>query len=138
MDLKIFTDGGSINNPGPAASAFVIFQDDRLLYKKSFKIGINSNNFAEYSALIAALEFVKKIVSAGKSEINQIAIFSDSNLMVNQLNGIFKVKNALIRDFIMKARVLEQEISKPISYTYVPREENRLADSLVKKELEGL
>ncbi|OGK24059.1 hypothetical protein A3F58_01375 [Candidatus Roizmanbacteria bacterium RIFCSPHIGHO2_12_FULL_37_9b] len=132
MELKIYTDGGSINNPGPAAIAFVIYQDSHIFHQHSSRIGVNTNNFAEYSALVRALEWVKKNSLAN---ILNITIFSDSNLMINQLNGLYKVKNAVIREFILKIIILEQEIKTPIFYRYVPREKNRLADSLVKKEL---
>lgn len=137
MQLKIYTDGGSINNPGPAASAYLIYLDSKLLYRFSAKIGINTNNFAEYSALKGALEWVKKHLKEKPIKITKIVCFSDSNLMVNQLNGLYKVKNSTIRLFIMEIRVLEQEIKIPILYKHIPREENRLADSLVKKELQN-
>lgn len=132
MELQIYTDGGSINNPGPAAMAFVVYKAGKLVHKHSSSIGINTNNFAEYSALTKALEWVGE---NGQEEVSKIVVFSDSNLMINQLNGLFKVKNATIREFVMKIRILEQDIKLPISYNYIPREKNRLADSLVKKEL---
>ena len=132
MELKIFTDGGSINNPGPAAIAFVIYLDNKLIQRYSSKIGINTNNFAEYSALFKSLEWVKENFL---DNIDKISVFSDSNLMVNQLNGLFRVKNADIREFVIKIRVLEGEINTPVVYNYIPREQNSLADSLVKKVL---
>ena len=58
MELKIYTDGGSINNPGPAASAFTVQDGNKILHQESFSIGINTNNFAEYSALVKALEWL--------------------------------------------------------------------------------
>lgn len=135
MELKIFTDGGSVNNPGPAAIAFLAYHDNHFVFSFSKNIGINTNNFAEYSALTKALEWVKN--NKNKLNATKIVYFSDSNLMVNQINGLFKVKNAAIRDFILKIRVLEQEIKIPIVYKHIPREENRLADSLVKKKLKN-
>ena len=132
MELKIFTDGGSINNPGPAATAFVIYLDSKLFYKTSARIGNNTNNFAEYTALVGALEWLIKNKPPGATQ----AVFnSDSNLMVNQLNGMFKVKNTAIREFVFKIRSLEQEFNLPLIYKHIPREQNRLADSLVKKAL---
>lgn len=132
MELKIFTDGGSINNPGPAAIAFVIYLDNKLFQRYSAKIGRNTNNFAEYSALLKSLEWVKE---KSVHNLDKISVFSDSSLMVNQLNGLFKVKNAQIREFIIKIRVLELEINTPVVYNHIPREKNSLADSLVKREL---
>ena len=132
MELKIFTDGGSLNNPGQAAIAYIVSLNNKIIQKFSNRIGVNSNNFAEYSALYEALNWVKNNIAG---PILKITCFSDSSLLVNQLNGIYRVKNAAIRDFIMKIRVLEQEIQTPIIYTYIPREQNQLADSLVKKKL---
>ena len=135
--VKIYTDGGSLNNPGPAAIAHIVYLNNKSFNSFSSKIGINTNNFAEYSALQHALEWVKNNIVKKHMQISKTICFSDSNLMVNQLNGLFKVKNSTIRAFVIKIRVLEQEIKIPIIYKYIPREENRLADSLVKKELQN-
>lgn len=135
MQLKIYTDGGSSGNPGPAAIAYVIYQDNQIIFKHGEKIGIATNNFAEYQAVIEALEKVKQIIQCSSSSIEQIAFFSDSALIVNQLNGLYKVKNSKIREFVMKVRILEQEIKIPIVYKNIPREENREADKLVKLNL---
>src|SRR3989344_3608383 len=132
MELKIYTDGGAINNPGPAASAFVIYHDNKVIHKASFGIGKQTNNFAEYTAVVKTYEWLIKNKPEGIGKIN---FFSDSNLMVNQLNGLFKIKNASIREFILKIRSLEQELNIPATYKYIPREQNELADSLVKKAL---
>lgn len=137
MILNIFTDGGSLNNPGQAAYAFVVFFEDGLPDKHSGKIGIKTNNFAEYTALVEALKYVKKnhLKHAGFGKITKIVVRSDSKLMVNQINGLYKVKNPDIKKFILMIRILEQEVKIPLVYKYIPREENSLADSLVKKEL---
>ncbi len=134
MELKVYIDGGAINNPGPAAMAFIVYLNERAIFNFSKRLGINTNNFAEYSALTSALEWVKNNKKRA-GQISKIVCFSDSNLMVNQLNGFFKVKSPTLRDFIMKIRLLELEIGVPVVYKFIPREENRLADSLVKKTL---
>ncbi len=134
MELKVYTDGGAIGNPGPAAISFVIYQDNKIFLQYSEKIGSSTNNFAEYSALIKAQEKIKELLSR-LNNVTKITFFSDSALMVNQLNGLFKVKDATIREFVMKARILEQEIKIPIVYKNIPRENNTLADSLIKKQL---
>lgn len=142
MSLQIYTDGGCINNPGPAACAFVVYQDGKLIFSESQAIGKTTNNIAEYTALIRALEWVKNFLfsnfhpPAGGPASN-VQFFSDSALMINQLNGYFKVKNAAIRELIMKIRVLEGEVKTAIVYKNIPREKNALADSLVKKELKN-
>ncbi|NTU46898.1 ribonuclease HI family protein [Candidatus Roizmanbacteria bacterium] len=137
MEFKIYTDGGSLNNPGEAASAFLIFEDNVLIYEEGRRIGIASNNIAEYSALVFALEKVKKLLSEGKKP-NFIRVFSDSSLMVNQVNGLFKVKDPNIGRKVFEVHALEQEINIPISYTHVLRNYNALADALVKKALKGV
>jgi ribonuclease HI len=135
MELKIFTDGGAIGNPGPAACAYVIFQNKKPITKQSKHLGHGTNNFAEYQAVILALERVLDLFKKGIINSSKVNFFSDSLLLVSQLNGLYKVKNSAIRDNIMRIRVLEQDLNIPVSYTHIPREENKLADSLVKKEL---
>ncbi len=134
MEIKIYTDGSSINNPGQAAYAYVIFNGTKQIASYGGRIGIASNNIAEYTGLIRALEKVKEITSTDKI-IAKIEVFSDSSLMVNQLNGLFKVKNAKIRELVFRVRILEGEINLPIIYIHIYREKNQLADSLVKKAL---
>lgn len=136
MQFTIYTDGGSLNNPGEAAIAFLIYKDSVLLEKKAERIGTASNNIAEYTALYSALKRIKEISgSINKSDVQRITTISDSLLMVSQLNGLFKVKDASIHEILMKIRMLEAEIAVPISYKHVRREENKLADALVKKVL---
>ncbi len=141
MTLQIFTDGGSLNNPGQAAYSYVIYEDKKLLLSFSETIGVATNNVAEYTALIKALEAVRGLLSkihppAGGTA-SRIEVYSDSSLMINQLNGLFKVKNSKIRELIWKIRNLEGEIIIPISYMHINREKNSLADSLVKKALKS-
>ncbi len=135
MSFTIYTDGGSSNNPGKAASSFVIYKKEKILIQRVVLIGTASNNVAEYSALVFALEEMKKIKNNLGEEIDKIFCYADSSLMVNQLNGLFKVKDGKLREFVFKIKVLEQEMGVPISYTYIPREKNVLADSLVKQVL---
>lgn len=132
MRLTIHTDGGSLNNPGPSACAYIISRENKLLVeKKFFFLGVQTNNFAEYSgvkkALLAILSLKEKIKPLSLSFI------SDSLLMVNQLNGLYKVKNETIRSFVFEIRSLEQQLNIPISYKHVLREKNQEADDLVKE-----
>lgn len=133
MNCTIYTDGGSLNNPGQAAYAFVIYFDNKLEYQFSEAIGIATNNIAEYTGLIKALEKMKDYKKS--KAINKIFVYADSELMVKQVNGLYKVKNADLRDCVMKVRYLESEINIPVQYSHVLREKNTLADSLVKKAL---
>lgn len=135
MDIKIYTDGGSRNNPGEAACAFVVYKQNKIIHKESKRLGIASNNNAEYQGVVCALEYLKSLAGIMGKSITRVVFVSDSLLMVNQLNGVYKVKNAAIRDFIMKIRILESEIKLPTLYTHVLREKNTEADALVKEAL---
>lgn len=137
MILQIYTDGGSLNNPGQAAYSYVIYKDFVKIFSHSERIGIATNNIAEYTALIKALEKVKDLINSHKYQITKINVFSDSSLMVNQIKGLFKVKDAKIRECVFKIRFLEGEINLPIIYIHILREKNMLADSLVKKVLQS-
>lgn len=133
MNCTIYTDGGSLNNPGQAAYAFVIYFDNKLEYQYSEAIGIATNNIAEYTGLIKALEKIKEYKN--NQPIEKIFVYADSELMVKQLNGLYKVKNGELQSKVFTVRGLEQEIGIPITYTHVLREKNTVADSLVKKAL---
>lgn len=136
MVLKIHTDGGSLNNPGPAASAFVMYLDGKEIFSEGKTIGTATNNDAEYTALINALKKVIEQQNLGTlKDVEKITVFADSDLMVHQVNGLWKIKHPAIKDYIIEIRQLEMKINLPISYTYVPREENTVADGLVKKAL---
>lgn len=128
MILKVFTDGGSKGNPGPSAIGGVGYLGGKRIFEFKKSIGVATNNDAEYRALIEALKQILNI-----KEINEIKFHSDSSLMVNQVNGLFKVKNGRIKEYIFKIRSLEQEINLPISYHHIPREQNVEADRLVNE-----
>jgi ribonuclease HI len=133
MILKIFTDGGSKGNPGPSLIGGVFYLDKKQVFNFKKAIGIATNNDAEYLALIEALINIKYQISNIKNtdKISKIEFYSDSRLMVNQVKGLFKVKQGKIKEYIFKIRTLEQEINLPIFYYLIPREQNREADRLV-------
>jgi len=134
MTLQVYTDGGSLNNPGKAASAFVIYKDKTILFKEGKKIGINTNNVAEYQALIMAWEKIITLISTRQiATPDKIEFFADSQLMVNQLLGLYKVKNMELKKLFLKIKDLEKKIKTNFTYTHVLREKNSLADSLVKQ-----
>ena len=139
MKLVIHTDGGARGNPGPAAVGVVIkiindkFQksNEKLKTKViSKRIGEATNNVAEYTAVIEAL----KVVS--KTEELSIDFYLDSLLVVQQLNGIFKIRDARLRELAMKIRMLERVLGAEVQYHYVPRAENSRADFLVNQALD--
>lgn len=131
--LNVFTDGGAKGNPGKASIGGVFYIKGKKIFQFNQSIGIASNNEAEYKALIYALEEIKKqkenLITNFKVE--KIEFYSDSRLLVNQVNGFFKVKNGKIKEYILKIRMLEQEINLPIFYHQIPREKNKEADRLV-------
>lgn len=130
MILKIFTDGGSKGNPGPSSIGVVFYSSEgKKVFAHSESIGVATNNDAEYTALIRALEFLNK--NYKNKAVEKVEFYSDSRLMVNQVNGLFKVKNGKIREYILRIRGLEQEGGFLISYHYIPREQNQEADLLV-------
>lgn len=137
--LIIHTDGGARGNPGPAAIGITVkTESGEIVTSLCRKIGQTTNNVAEYSAVIAALEWVKERNQLINKSTNQqiIKFYLDSSLVVNQLNGLFKVKDANLRDLLLKVRILEQEIGLPVLYAYIPREKNREADALVNNALD--
>lgn len=138
MEIDVFCDGGSRGNPGPAAVGFVIQKslDGKILVKQGKTIGFSTNNVAEYRAVITALEWLKENLLPHSVRGEKINFFLDSQLVVNQLNGLFKIKNAALRKLFFEIRKLEQEIGGIVSYRFVPREQNFIADSLVNAALD--
>ncbi len=131
MKARLSTDGGARGNPGPAAYAYVLeAKDGTVLDAHGEAIGIATNNVAEYSALIAGLE---KAVELGVSELE---VISDSELMVKQMRGEYRVKNEALRDLSLRASRLARSIGS-VSYTAVRREQNELADRLVNEALDA-
>jgi ribonuclease HI len=131
VSVKLFTDGGARGNPGPAAYGYVLEADDgTVLAAHGEKIGIATNNVAEYSALIAGLE---KALELGLPEVT---VVSDSELMVKQMRGEYRVKNEALRELWEKAGRLARRIGD-VSYTAVRREHNELADRLVNEALDA-
>jgi len=128
--LLLHTDGGSRNNPGPAATGFVLKNESGEVLKKGGTfLGVATNNEAEYRALIEGLQAAKEF------HPNHLDCFLDSLLAVNQLNGVFKIKEARLRELVFETKSLEQELTS-VRYQYVPREENKEADTIVNQILD--
>jgi len=138
MQLIIHTDGGARGNPGPAAVGVVIeTADGKTLAEFGKKIGETTNNVAEYTAVIVALKKIKNLGLKMNNEELVINFFLDSTLVVNQLMGLFKVKDSHLRELLSEARIEEQEVGGKIYYSSVPREQNRHADLLVNVALDS-
>ena len=130
-EVKLFADGGSRGNPGPSASGYVILDmNDAIIMKSGEYLGITTNNQAEYQALKFGLEEAKKL---GVEEVN---VFLDSLLVVNQMKGIFKVKN---RDLWPIHQAIKDIIPnfKRVTFAHVPRELNKIADGMVNETLDA-
>lgn len=131
--LYVFCDGGARGNPGPAATGFLIKNKKKeVLVQEGKYIGRATNNVAEYQAVIEALEWLVK----NTLKIKEIHFFIDSQLVVNQLNGRFKIKNSNLQFLIIKIKGLENQIKEPIKYFYIPRTKNLQADLLVNRALD--
>ena len=129
--LKMFSDGGSRGNPGPSASGYVLLtMDDKLIKGEGIYLGITTNNQAEYKSLKFGLEDAKRLGA------KKVSVFMDSQLVIRQINGEYKIKNRdlipIFRDIKDLAATFEE-----ISFTHVPREFNKLADAEVNKALDA-
>lgn len=131
--LKIYCDGGARGNPGPAGVGIVIIDSDG--QEKKFKrfIGVKTNNQAEYEAVLYALEMVAR--EYGKAE--KIDFFLDSELVVNQLSGNYKIKNEALGRLLIKIRNLIIKNGYKADFRHIPREKNHHADSLVNQAIES-
>jgi ribonuclease HI len=130
--IVIYTDGGARGNPGPAAIGAVV---DGRGYGEA--IGETTNNVAEYRAIIFALKKAKALLGSGKAENTTIEVRSDSELVVNQLNGIYKVKEGDLKLLFIDIWNAKQDF-KSVAFTHIPREKNKEADALVNKALDTL
>lgn len=128
--ITIHCDGGARGNPGPAAYGFVIKENGQTVKRGQGYIGIATNNFAEYTAVIEALQWLQSNYQ-GKD----LEFYLDSQLVASQLTGTWKIKNSTIRELIVKIRGLETVFGQ-IKYNYVPREKNKEADRLVNEALD--
>jgi ribonuclease HI len=127
---RLFTDGGARGNPGPAAAAYVLEADDgTVLDARGEAIGVATNNVAEYRALVAGL------AKAAELGMDELEVVSDSELLVKQMRGEYKIKNAALIDLSLEARRYEREIGS-VRYRAVRREHNELADRLVNDALD--
>jgi len=132
MKARLWTDGGARGNPGPAAFAYVLeAEDGTVLDARGEAIGVATNNVAEYSALVAGLG---RAVEAG---VHELEVRSDSELMVKQMRGEYRVKNRDLQSLFLDASRAAREIGR-VTYTHVRREHNELADRLVNEALDAV
>jgi ribonuclease HI len=132
VKARLFTDGGARGNPGPAAYGFVLESEDgTVLAAEGEAIGTATNNVAEYSGLIAGLE------KAIELHVPQVEVVSDSELMVKQMRGEYRVKNEALRELYDEATALARRVGN-VEYRHVKRAHNELADKLVNDALDAV
>jgi ribonuclease HI len=130
VKARLSTDGGARGNPGPAAYGYVLeAEDGTILDARGEPIGVATNNVAEYRALIAGLA---RAVEAG---VDELEVVSDSELIVKQMRGEYRVKNEALRALSLEAAGLARTIGR-VTFTAVRREHNELADRLVNEALD--
>lgn len=130
--MIIYCDGGSRGNPGPSASAFVVTVDDEVIYREGKYLGIETNNVAEYNAVIMALTWIKD--STPKDDV---IINLDSQLIERQINGQYKVKDSKLVLLHNKVKLILSELKVKPKFIWNYRNGNELADDLVNEELDA-
>ena len=131
MRATLWTDGGARGNPGPAAFAYVLeAEDGTVLDARGEPIGVATNNVAEYSALVAGLR------CAAAAGVSALEVRSDSELMVKQMRGEYRVKNRDLQSLFLDASRAARQVGS-VTYTHVRREHNELADRLVNEALDA-
>ena len=129
MTYTLHTDGGARGNPGPGAIGAVITKGNEVIYELSKYIGKCTNNEAEYFAVLYGLK------SALNKNITKLEVFVDSELVVKQINGEYRVKNLRLKKIFDKVKKLQSEFEK-ISFIHVKRNKNKRADALVNEALD--
>lgn len=129
---RIYCDGGSRGNPGPAAAAFIVMDEkDKIIFSEGKYLGRTTNNEAEYNAVLIALSWLEKNLKNKK-----IILFLDSLLVANQLLGKYKIKEERLRELVNKIKAIERRLNEQIIYSHIPRIKNKLADTLVNQTLD--
>ncbi len=126
---KLYTDGGARGNPGPAATGYVLFQGTKRIAEGGTYLGTATNNQAEYQAVIEGMQ------RAHQLGITSVAVFMDSELIVNQLQQKYKIKDPTLQKLFIKAWNLMQGFAS-LTVTHIPREQNAEADYLVNQTLD--
>ena len=131
MKATLYTDGGARGNPGPAAFAYVLESDDgTVLAAHGETIGVATNNVAEYRGLVAGL------AKALELAVPDVEVVSDSELLVKQMRGEYRVKNEALRELSLEAARLARQLDS-VDYRHVRRAQNELADRLVNEALDA-
>jgi ribonuclease HI len=136
LDVQIYSDGGARGNPGPAAAAAIILSKENVVYQQGLYVGEATNNQAEYIAATLPYEFLltNKHLLAG--QVKSVTHHLDSELIVNQLNGLYRLKDSLLKLHAQNILSLIKKLSIPATFVYIPRTQNSKADALVNQTLD--
>ena len=129
--LTIFSDGGSRGNPGPAACAYVIYQNEKIIKQDAKYLGTTTNNVAEYEGVIFALEGVMNYAPT------EIIFYLDSQLVVRQLEGRYKIKDEKLVKLAEEVKSLQRKHNFTIKWVHVLRDKNKIADALLNEKLDN-
>ncbi len=124
--VEVYTDGSSVGNPGKMGAGYAIYRDNHLIKKEGVYLGIGTNNFSEYMAFIISLA---EVLSLGEKSCR---VYSDSNLLCEQMNGNFKVKNKNIYPLFVLAKKISSKFDE-FSIEHIDREKNSEVDKLAKE-----
>jgi len=135
MEVNIYTDGGSRGNPGISGYGLVVYDSQQnIIHQQSQFLGIKTNNEAEYAAFLGALEWLRD--NHQLHQINKINFFADSQLMVRQLQGKYKVKSPNLKPLFQQAQQLLKEIDLEYQFKDIRRHLNTLADELANQAMD--
>ena len=136
--IIIYTDGGSRGNPGPAGAGIVFCNEEDKVFKKySYYLGDHlTNNEAEYLAVIFALKDFKKFFGVKIAKISDVCLKADSQLLVKQMNGEYKVQNPEIQKLFLEVWNLKTDFQN-VKFKFIRREKNQEADTLVNEALDN-
>ena len=134
--VVIYTDGGSRGNPGPAGSGAVVYDGKKKIAEISKYLGTQTNNFAEYEALLLALEAARQ--EFGSPVEKKVEVRMDSELIVRQMTGLYKVKHPVLKLKYTDVKLMIHESFPHITFTHVPREQNTEADALANVAMDRM
>ena len=136
--IKVFTDGASRGNPGHSGIGITVYdENDFIIETYKEYIGEGTNNQAEYKALIKSLGIIKKMIAEGEKEFDEIEFYSDSELMVNQINFDFRIKEPDLGLLNNKFHVMIKKLDKPFKIFYIERAKNKNSDRLANIAIDG-
>jgi len=136
--LKVFTDGASRGNPGQSGIGIIIYDENNFIIDscKEFS-GEGTNNQAEYKALIKSIDLIKKMIEKGEYLFDRIEFYSDSELIVSQVNLDYRVKEPELALLNNKFLVKMKKLRTPYTISYIPREQNKAADRLANLAIDS-